>query len=153
MTIVERQLTNGLYGYEDVEVGNCYTTPARMITAEIVDSFADLTGDHFEIHMDREAAIRHGFSERVAHGLLILSLIDGLKNQADVQFKAQASLGWNWKFSAPVIIGDTIQSSVRISDISTPKSKGRAILTLAFIVKNQDGHVVQEGHNRLMVYR
>lgn len=153
MTTNERYLTKGLYGYEDVEVGDCYTTPVLPITAQIIDAFADLTGDHFEIHMDKEAAARHGFSGRVAHGLLILSLVDGLKNQADVQFKAQASLGWNWRFSAPVIIGDTIQSSVRISDVSAPKSKGRAILTLEFVVTNQDGNAVQKGNNRLMVYR
>lgn len=153
MTTNERYLTKGLYGYEDVEVGDCYTTPALLITAQIIDAFAGLTGDHFEIHMDKEAAARHGFSGRVAHGLLILSLVDGLKNQADVQFNAQASLGWNWRFSAPVIIGDTIQSSVRISDVSSPKSKGRAILTLEFVVTNQDGNSVQEGNNRLMVYR
>lgn len=153
MTKIERHLSKGLYGYEDVNVGDYYTTPAILITTQIIDDFADLSGDHFEIHMDEEAARRHGFSDRVAHGLLILSLVDGLKNQADAQFKAQASLGWNWTFSAPVIIGDTIKSSVRVLDISAPKSKERAIISLEFSVTNQHGKVVQEGDNKLMVYK
>lgn len=153
MTKIERHLSKGLYGYEDVKVGDKYSTPSLPITAQIIDTFANLTGDHFEIHMDEEAARRHGFSGRVAHGLLILSLVDGLKNQADVQFKAQASLGWNWKFSAPVIIGDTIKSSVQVLDISEPKSKERAIVSLEFSVTNQHGKVVQEGTNKLMVYK
>lgn len=153
MTKTNTHLTKGHYGYEDIVVGDWYTTPALPITAEIIDAFADLTSDRFEIHMDEEAAGRHGFSGRVAHGLLILSLVDGLKNQADVQFKAQASLGWNWKFSAPVIIGDTIQACVRVLAISAPKSKERAIISLDFSVTNQHGKVVQEGDNQLMVYK
>lgn len=153
MTKIERHLSRGLYGYEDVKVGDQYSTPALPITAQIIDTFADLSGDRFEIHMDEEAAKRHGFSGRVAHGLLILSLVDGLKNQADVQFKAQASLGWNWRFSAPVVIGDTIKSSVQVLEISAPKSKERAIISLDFSVTNQHGEVVQEGTNKLMIYK
>ncbi|MEP0520414.1 MAG: MaoC family dehydratase [Hyphomicrobiales bacterium] len=153
MNEFERHLTKGVYGYEDVKAGDWYSTPTQKITANIIDAFADLSGDHFEIHMSKEAAIRHGFSGRVAHGLLILSLVDGLKNQADVQFKAQASLGWNWRFSRPVIIGETIRPKVRVLDISEPKSKERAIISLDFLVTNQNGETVQEGSNRLMVYK
>lgn len=153
MITTKHPLTKGLYGYLDITIDDWYTTPALLITAEIIDTFADLTGDRFEIHMDERAAARHGFSGRVAHGLLVLSLVDGLKNQADVQFKAQASLGWNWRFSAPVIMGDTIRSSVRVLDISAPKSKERAIITLDFSVTNQRDEVVQEGQNQLMVYK
>lgn len=153
MTSAGRPLSNGLYGYMDVAIGDWYTTPALPITDQIIDTFADLTGDHFEIHMDKAAAKRHGFSGRVAHGLLVLSLVDGLKNQADVQFKAQASLGWTWRFSAPVMIGDIIQSSVTVRDVSEPKSKERAIISLDFSVTNQHGDIVQQGDNRLMVYK
>ena len=153
MTTTDRQLGAGLYGYEDVRVGDQYTTPALPITAQLIDAFAELSGDHFEIHMDRDAAQDHGFTDRVAHGLLILSVVDGLKNQAEVQFKAQASLGWNWTFSAPVLIGDIIKSNIRVLDISAPKSRKRAIISLGFSVTNQHGKVVQEGHNKLMVYK
>ncbi|WP_363262176.1 MaoC/PaaZ C-terminal domain-containing protein [Mesorhizobium sp.] len=46
------------------------------------------TRDRFEIHMSDEAALRHGFPASVAHGLLVLSLVDGLKNNAVARFRA-----------------------------------------------------------------
>ncbi len=49
------------------------------VTAEMIDEFADITGDRFEIHMSGKAARRHGPDARVAHGPLVLSLIDGLR--------------------------------------------------------------------------
>ncbi len=65
---------------------------AMTVTAEMIDTFADIMGHRFEIHMSDAAARRHGFGARVAHGLLVMSLIDGLKNGAPAQFRASASL-------------------------------------------------------------
>jgi acyl dehydratase len=112
-----------------------------------------MTGDRFEIHMSDEAALRHGFPARVAHGLLVLSLIDGLKNNAVARFRAVASLGWTWRFSAPVLAGDTIKAEVTVADKRTTRNPARAILRLRFVVRNQWGRIVQEGDNQLMVYR
>ena len=64
--------------------------------------------------MDVEAARRHGFEDRVAHGLLILSLVDGLKNTAPRRFDALASLSWDWSFMVPVLAGDTIRVDITI---------------------------------------
>ena len=144
--------TTGL-AYGDVGVGDWLETPSRMVTAEMIDAFAELTGDRFEIHMDDAAARRHGFGARVAHGLLVLSLVDGLKNQAQAQFRAIASLGWNFQFERPVLAGDVIQARVTVRDKRTTAKKERGIVTLGFSVANQDGMVVQSGQNLLMVYR
>lgn len=119
----------------------------------MIDSFADLTGDHFEIHMSEEAAKAHGFNARVAHGLLVLSLIDGLKNQAAAQLKARASIGWDWTFRRPVLLGDTISVSYEVSDIAPARSEDQAVLTLEFEVTNQREEQVQHGVNRLLAYR
>jgi hypothetical protein len=42
-----------------------------------------------------------GFKGRIAHGLLGLILLDGLKNRAEQQFAAVASLSWHVELSAP----------------------------------------------------
>jgi len=147
-----RLVTTGL-AYGDVGVGDWLETPGRTVTAAMIDAFAELTGDRFEIHMDDAAARRHGFSARVAHGLLVLSLVDGLKNQAQAQFRAIASLGWNFRFERPVLAGDVIQARVTLRDKRTTSKKERGILSLGFSVTNQDGAVVQSGENLLMVYR
>lgn len=148
-----QSLTGFGLSYEDVEVGDRYETPAAEVTAAVIDAFADMTNDRFEIHMSDEAAQRHGFPARVAHGLLVLSMVDGLKNNSIARFRAVASLGWTWKFSGPVFAGDTIRAEVTILDKRTTRNPDRAILGLGFIVRNQSGTVVQEGDNKLMVYR
>jgi 3-hydroxybutyryl-CoA dehydratase len=148
-----RLLPPGVYRYEDVAIGDELVTGACTVTAEMIDRFADLSGDRFEIHMEEAAALRLGFPARVAHGLLVLSLVDGLKNQAPATFDAIASLGWNWHFRAPVLAGDTISANLRIIDMRETKNPERGILTIAFTVTKQNGETVQNGENRLMVFR
>ncbi|MDZ5453725.1 MaoC family dehydratase [Labrys sp. ZIDIC5] len=139
--------------YDDVSIGDWFDTPARHVGTELIDAFAELTGDRFEIHMDGDAARAHGFPSRVAHGLLILSLVDGLKNQAQARFLAVASLGWNFRFERPVLAGDMITAHVSIKDKRTTSRLDRGILRLGFRVRKQTGEIVQSGENQLMVYR
>lgn len=146
-------LSAGRYGFDEVVVGDVIPIGKRHVTEEMIDQFAQLTGDYFEIHMDTNAAQKHGFPGRVAHGLLILALVDGLKNQTAAQFKALASLGWEWNFRAPVLAGDEIEAQLEVRAKRATSNPEKGILTLAFIVKNQKGQCVQEGSNKLMVYR
>lgn len=139
--------------YEDVEAGDWFETSGRAVSVEMIDAFAALTGDRFEIHMDEAAARRHGFTGRVAHGLLVLSLVDGLKNQAEARFRAIASLGWDFRFERPVLAGDTIRARIAVAGKRITSKADRGILTLRFAVANQKGEIVQSGENRLMVYR
>ena len=143
----------GSYGFDEISVGDRIETASTTVSADTIDTFADLTGDRFEIHMSDSAAAAHGFDARVAHGLLVLSLIDGLKNQAPAQFKAQASLGWNWSFKAPVIAGDQVFANIVVAEKREIEDKSRGILRLEFEAVNQRGECVQKGENLLMVYR
>ena len=148
-----RRLLPGIYGYGDVGIGDHLETGSCTVSAEMIDRFAELSGDRFEIHMDEAAALRRGFPARVAHGLLVLSLVDGLKNQAPATFDAIASLGWTWHVRAPVLAGDTISATLRIIGMRETKNPEYGILTIAFSVTNQNGETVQDGENRLMVFR
>lgn len=146
-------LPAGHYSFDDVAVGDVICIGKRYVSEEMIDQFAELTGDHFGIHMDIDAAQKHGFSGRVAHGLLILALVDGLKNQANAQFNAVASLGWDWNFLVPVLAGDEIEAQLVIRAKRKTSNPNRGILHITFTVKNQAGVSVQEGTNKLMVYR
>ena len=147
------KLAAGRYGYNALSIGDTIETGSAVITGQAIDTFADLTGDRFEIHMEDAAAQRHGFPGRVAHGLLVLSLIDGLKNKADLQIKARASLGWDWRFRAPVLAGDEIFVSYTVEEKQPAKRADQSVLVLEFDVRNQDDVVVQTGTNRLLAYR
>lgn len=148
-----RLLPPGLYGFGDLEVSDRLETGEVKVTADLIDRFAGLTGDRFEIHMTSEAAQKHGFAARVAHGLLVLSLVDGLKNQAPAQFRAIASLGWDWTFRQPVLADDCIRATITISEKRPTRREDRFILHLSLEVINQRGEVVQLGRNILMVQR
>ncbi len=146
-------LPPGHYGYDDVAPGDRIETGSAEITAELIDGFADLSGDRFAIHMSTQVAQDYGFADRVAHGLLVLSVIDGLKNAAPAQFRAVASLGWNWRFTAPVLAGDTVRATIEVKAKRPTRQPDRGILTLDFEVRNQRDELVQAGENQLMVFR
>ncbi|TVQ33418.1 MAG: acyl dehydratase [Geminicoccaceae bacterium] len=147
------ELEPGCYRFDDLAVGDRYRTGGLLVTEAHVVGFAGLAGDFFDLHMDDEAAKALGFPARVAHGLLVLSLVDGLKNRAAVQLMAVASLGWDWRFEAPVFIGDRIEATLEVLELRPSRRPDRGILGLGFRVTNQAGTVVQSGRNALLLQR
>jgi acyl dehydratase len=101
--------------------------------------------------MDDEFARSLGFTGRVAHGLLGLILLDGLKNRAAQRFAAVASLSWQWNFRKPLYPGDRIHGHLTVTDKRLTRRGDRGILTLALELLNGKGEVVQDGTNLLMV--
>ena len=140
-------------GVDLVQIGDRIDTASTEVTPQMIDTFAALTGDRFEIHMSDEGAQTYGFPSRVAHGLLVLSLIDGLKNQCAARFHALASLGWDWSFRKPVFAGDTVRATMRLTAKRLTANPERGILTVDFSVTNQHGTQIQKGTNQLMAYR
>ena len=139
--------------YEDASVGDECVTPSVTVTAEMIDAYADLSGDHTPIHVDEEAARKSDFGARVAHGLLGLSLADGLKTQAEYRFLPGKSLGWTWDFVAPIKIGDTVHVKFRVASMRTTSKPGWGIVVLPSELINQRGEVVQRGEHKVMIPR
>src|SRR5690606_28818837 len=79
MTMNTRKLARptGLY-FEEFQVGDEVTSTGRTITETDIVNFAALSGDWNLIHTDAEYSRDHPFGQRVAHGLLILSIASGL---------------------------------------------------------------------------
>ena len=59
--------------------------PEVEVTQEMVNGFADLTGDHQWIHVDVERATAGPFGGPIAHGFLTLSLLPNLNKTGDVR--------------------------------------------------------------------
>ena len=143
-------LSPGSYGYHDLKVDDCLVTDTRIISTALIDDFAHVSGDTYEIHMSDTAAQAKGFERRVAHGLLVLAVIDGLKNNAPARFDALASLGWTWRFVAPVLAGDHVSARFVIREKRLTSNGNRGIIKTAAEAMNQHGDVVQEGENGLI---
>jgi 3-hydroxybutyryl-CoA dehydratase len=144
-----RQLPPGDYWFEDLQQGDWFETGHIVVTESHIVNFAGLSGDFFDVHMDDEFARSQGFPGRIAHGLLGLALADGLKNRASVRLMVAASLGWNWKFTGPILPGDRIGARITVQG-KRLSSKGQAILTLHLEVTQQEGRVVQKGETTLL---
>jgi len=146
-----KNLQPGLYGFDEIGPGDYFVTAGVTVTETHVVNFAGVSGDFYDIHLDDVAARLAGFPGRIAHGLLGLSLADGLKTRCAVRLRGIATLRWNWSLRAPIFIGDRIHVDIRVKEIRPTRRDDRAIATLILKVLNQAGEVVQEGETQLMM--
>jgi acyl dehydratase len=68
----------GLARVEGETLGSSEWTP---ITQELIQSFADLTGDRQWIHVDQERAARGPYRGTIAHGFLVLAMVPAMAAQ------------------------------------------------------------------------
>ena len=141
--------------FDDLAVGETFTTPARTVTETDVVQFAQLTGDWNPIHTDAEFAKASPYGERLAHGMLGLSFAIGLLDRTGVfSGSAIANLGVEeWRFTGPIKLGDTIRVVVTVTDLRLASDGTRGICGRSFEVRNQRGEVVQEGRSPVMLKR
>ncbi|GMV78287.1 MAG: bifunctional aldehyde dehydrogenase/enoyl-CoA hydratase [Chitinophagaceae bacterium] len=64
--------------FEELKIGDQLITEKRLITAEDIDKFADLSGDHFYAHIATTDFSGTMFEQQVAHGYFIMSAAAGL---------------------------------------------------------------------------
>ncbi|TKV69115.1 MaoC family dehydratase [Marinobacter panjinensis] len=97
-------------------------SPWKTVTQEMIQAFADATGDHQWIHLDVERARRESpWKSTVAHGFLTASLIPLLNQQViNVQGKsASINYGINkLRFPAAVKSGSAIRSKMELMDVT-----------------------------------
>jgi acyl dehydratase len=139
--------------FEDFHPGQVFLSQARTITETDVVTFAGWSWDTNPVHTDAESA-RHGrFGERIAHGLLGLSVAMGLTSRLGIfESCSIALLGIDdWRFRRPLSIGDTVRCRVEIFDTRLTSTGDAGILSRRFALLNQRDEVVQEGEIGLMV--
>jgi acyl dehydratase len=141
--------------YEDMQVGEEHESTARTITEADVVAFAGISGDWSPVHCDEEYCKGTPYRTRIAHGLLGLAVAEGLKLRLTAFSGARyvASLYWNYRFTGPILLGDTIRVRVRIQSKRETKRPDRGIVVEYVTMLNQRGEVVQEGEHGLMMWR
>ena len=136
----------GMY-FEEFEVGQRITSPGRTITEADVVTFAGLSGDSNTIHTDAEYAKGTPFGQRVAHGLLGVSIVSGLAMRTGIMEGTVIAFREikNWKFSLPVFIGDTIHVIMEVKEKKAMPRLGGGQILLSLDVRNQDDQTVMKG--------
>jgi acyl dehydratase len=133
--------------FEEFEVGQKIITATRTLTEHDIVAFAGLTGDYNLIHTDAEYARTTPFGQRVAHGLLGLSIAMGLTVRTGIMegtVLAFREIG-EWKFSKPIFIGDTLHADLEVMETKAlPRLNGGSVIIKAE-VKNQKDEILQSG--------
>ena len=92
----------------------------RTITENDIMTFAALSGDDNRIHTDPEVSKTMPFGRQVAHGILGLAIASGLAWQTGILDGTVIAFREinEWKFAAPVFIGDVLQAeeAVQLAD-------------------------------------
>ncbi|HUB73924.1 MAG TPA: MaoC family dehydratase [Solirubrobacteraceae bacterium] len=130
---------DGLRGLQDQVVG---PSAWREVTQEMVDRFAEVSGDHQWIHVDVERAKRESpFGGPIAHGNLTLSMIDGMRGELNEWsgFALAVNYGWNKvRFPAPVPVGSRLHAYAQIVEL-TDVGGGWHQLVTRFTVEAEGG--------------
>ncbi len=119
MTLPETQT---LY-FEDLSVGmrESYT---KIVKASDVVGFAEISGDRNPIHLSEHFAAKTPFGGRIAHGLYTASLISAVIGTR-LPGPGAIYISQTLRFLAPVRIGDTVEASVEIVELSEKGRRGK----------------------------
>ena len=145
-------LLPGARFFEEMEPGLEVRTPSRTVTEHDVVAFAGLSGDYNPLHTDAEFARTTPFGERIAHGLLGLSMATGLAARLGIlEGTVLAFLGLDWKFRKPVMFGDTVHAILKVDGAKAMPSMGGGVVSFNVRLLNQDDEVVQRGSWSILV--
>jgi 3-hydroxybutyryl-CoA dehydratase len=141
----------GMY-FEEFNEGVEIVSPGRTVTEADVVMFAALSGDYNQMHTDAEFAKGSVFGERVAHGLLGLSIASGLAWRTGfIEGTVEAFTALDWKFRAPIKLGDTIHTRIKVARTKRVPRTGGGIVIFDMVVKNQRDETVQKGQWTLLI--
>lgn len=132
--------------FEEFEVDQTIVTAGRTITEGDIVRFAGLSGDFNQIHTDASYAEAGMFGQRIAHGLLVLSIASGLAVQTGmIEGTVLAFRELEWKFSRPVMIGDTVHVVIEVVETKALARLDGGNVTMKVSVLNQRDEVVHRG--------
>ncbi len=124
--------------FDELEVGQRAVSRGRTITEADLVMFSAFSGDWYPLHTDKEYAAGTVFGQRIAHGMLVLSVATGLvpmKPGVVVAFYGMDKV----RFTAPTFIGDTIRVEAEVIEKSDKGAFG--VITVRQEIKNQRDEV------------
>ena len=102
------------------------------VSQDMIDRFADVTGDHQWIHVDAERARHSPYGRTVAHGWLTVALMPRLRNEIFAVEGVKTSINYGCdrlRFIEPVPSGSRIRLSLKLLRTEPTRQQGlRALL-------------------------
>jgi len=149
---VDAPLMSGKY-FEEFEVGMNFLSPGRTVTESDIVNFAGLSGDYTQIHTDVEFSKSTPVGQRVAHGLLGLSIASGLAVRTGVLEGTVIAFREinEWKFIKPIFIGDTVRVSLSVLETKELRRMGGGAVNIELRLLNQNDDTVMKGIWKVLV--
>ncbi len=125
----------GLDELRDAKGETLGTSEWHEVTQEAIDAFADVTGDHQWIHVDRERAKETPFGGTIAHGYYTLSLAPMFNEQIfGLQgFAFAINYGLNKvRFPAPLNVDSKVRMRAKLAELESIPGGAQAIMELTF---------------------
>ena len=116
------------------------TEITKLITEELVNDFARVTGDTNPVHLDQAYAEKTQFKGKIAHGALSVGLLSTVLGNI-LPGHGTIYLSHEIKFLAPVRIGDTLTVRVEVVELIPEKNRAKFRTTCT----NQNGQMVVDG--------
>ena len=113
---------------------------SRTVTARDIQLFTDISGDRNPIHYDEKIAAASRFGGIVVQGGVTTAILNAVVAE-ELPGPGTVFLSQDWKFTAPVFIGDTITAEAEVASVHASKP----VCQLAISVVRQDGEKVLEG--------
>lgn len=111
-----------------------------VVSAELLDRFAEFSGDTNPIHCHADVARTYGFPRRVAHGAIIVAALSRLIGM-QVPGTGAVWLAQTVEWNSPVFEGDTVRLVATIATYSA----GARTMTLDVHATNQREEIVMTG--------
>ncbi|MBN7796928.1 MaoC family dehydratase [Parahaliea mediterranea] len=114
-----------------------------LISQELINQFAELSGDSQWIHVDPERAkLESPFGCTIAHGFLLLAIMPQVRPPQNFTVKGHTSVvnygSSGLRFLDPVPSGSYIRSRQKLFDVEAKKSGTLLTFEVAFQVKSMD---------------
>jgi acyl dehydratase len=138
---VGKTLIDGVSGVKALVGKELGKSPYREMTFEAIKKFADATGDHQWIHVDRERIARESpFGKPIAHGYFTVSLIAALFfEMVEVRnFAMVINYGLNKvRFPAPLKEGQRYRLNVKLGDVKEIANGVEGLLNAAIEIEGE----------------
>jgi len=136
--------------FDHFEVGETWRSRGRTITEADIVMFSAFSGDWYPLHTDKEYAENNTpFKQRIAHGMLVLSVATGLQVMEPEVIVAFYGIE-HLRFIHPTFINDTIHVELEVTDL-LDKGNGTGVVTAIQKVVKQTGEPVTTGVLKILI--
>jgi acyl dehydratase len=137
--------------FDELQIGETYTSRGRTITETDVVNFCALTGNWIEVHSNIEFCKNHEFGQRLVQGSLTYAIATGLITWDHELIVSNYGLD-RLRYLKPVFINDTVHVVAEIVE-KQEKDENRGVVAIQVKIYNQRNEMVQTSTFKLLVRR